>query len=162
MQARVELLSKLPCDSGVVFVHLDDNEQAYFKVVIDEIFGRANFLFTFIWRNVDSPNDNKVPVAANHNSILCFAKNAGNAKLRPMEDHSILDAYPNKDEQGQLYRDRLLKKNGKNSLRSDRPSMFFQVTAPDGTEVYPIHDDGREARWACSPAKVQEYIANDT
>ena len=31
-------------------------------------------MFTFIWRNVDSPNDNKVPVASNHNFILCFAK----------------------------------------------------------------------------------------
>src|SRR5262249_29983365 len=51
---------------------------------------------------------------------------------------------------------------GKNSLRADRPSMFFQVTAPDGTAVYPIHDDGREARWSCSPAKLQEHIANST
>ncbi len=69
-----------------------------------------------------------------------------------------MEAYRGPDENGRMYRDRLLKKNGKNSLRSDRPSMYFAVPGPDGTEVYPIHDDGREARWAMGKTAVFELL----
>jgi adenine-specific DNA-methyltransferase len=55
-----------------------------------------------------------------------------------------------------MSRDRLLKKNGKESLREDRPTMFFEITAPEGTKILPIHDDGREARWTLSPRGVRK------
>jgi len=67
--------------------------------------------------------------------------------------------YRGPDEEGRYYRDRLLKKNGKNSLRTDRPSMWFPVPGPDGKDVYPIHDDGREACWALGKATVFDLLA---
>jgi adenine-specific DNA-methyltransferase len=39
--------------------------------------------------------------------------------------------------------------------------MFFSVIAPDGSEVYPIHDDGREARWAHGKTAVQEMMGRN-
>ena len=162
MRDRLNILYQLLTDDGSIWIILDDNEAHYLKIVGDEIFGRNNFLFTFIWRNVDSPNDNKVPVASNHNFILCFAKDAKLLRLKQKHSPSILEAYPNVDENNKPYRDRLLKKNGKSSLRSDRPSMFFPVTAPDGSQVLPIHDDGREARWACGEDAIQEHRDKDT
>jgi adenine-specific DNA-methyltransferase len=72
----------------------------------------------------------------------------------------VLDAY-RKDETGHLYRDRLLKKNGKNSLREDRPTMYYPLVAPDGSSVYPIHDDGREANWALSQRGVNAAAAEN-
>ena len=53
-------------------------------------------------------------------------------------------------------RDRLLKKNGKNSLRQDRPTMYYPLEAPDGNDVYPVHDDGREANWALGKSGVEQ------
>ena len=47
MKNRLELAKKLLTDDGVIFIHCDDNEQAYLKVLCDEIFGRNNFLMTF-------------------------------------------------------------------------------------------------------------------
>lgn len=44
MQSRLELLRKLLKEDGIIFIQIDDNEQAYLKVLMDEIFGRANFL----------------------------------------------------------------------------------------------------------------------
>lgn len=44
MKPRLKILSNLLSDDGVIFVQIDDNEQAYLKVLMDEIFGRNNFL----------------------------------------------------------------------------------------------------------------------
>ena len=159
---RLELLRTLLSDDGSIWITIDDNEAHYLKVLCDEVFGRGCFVTAFIWKKVDSPNDNKVPITPDHEYLLCFTKTAGLRPFKQRADASILDAYRKPDgESSQPYRDRLLKKNGKNSLRSDRPSMFFPITAPDGTEVSPMHDDGREARWALGKKAVDDLIAKD-
>jgi adenine-specific DNA-methyltransferase len=158
MRDRIEVLHRLLHGAGAFFVQADDNEGHYLKVICDEIFGRKNFIATFLWKKVDSPNDNKVPVTPDHEFIFAYAKSAEHAVLRQQPDSSLLDAYSGPDEQGRYYRDRLLKKNGKNSLRSDRPTMWFPIPDPDGNDVYPIHDDGREARWALGRSAVFELL----
>ncbi len=155
MRDRLEILKRLLRPDGVVCVQADDNEGQYLRVMMDEVFGRQNFIATFIWRKVDSPNDNKVVVTPDHEYIFCFASDASRARLFRKSDSSILDAYRQRDGKGRLYRDRLLKKNGKNSLRQDRPSMFFPLIAPNGAEVLPIHDDGSEACWAMGRAGIE-------
>ena len=155
---RLEILRRLLTDDGAIYINIDDNEGHYLKVVSDEIFGRSNFVTTFIWQKVDSPNDNKVPITPDHDYVLCFAKDKSAVQFKQMGDASVLNAYSNRDEQGRLYRDRLLKKNGKNSLREDRPSMFFPIKSPDGKDVWPIHDDGREACWALGKVAVNRLM----
>lgn len=152
---RLELLRSLLAEDGSIWVSIDDNEAHYLKVVMDEIFGRHNFVASFIWQKVDSPNDNKPAITPDHEFVLCYARNREKARFKKLRDDSLLEAYTGPDEEGRMYRDRLLKKNGKNSLRQDRPTMFFELKAPDGTSVWPIHDDGREARWTLSPAGVK-------
>lgn len=161
MRDRLDRLRALLSEDGILFVQLDDNEGHYGKVLCDEVFGRANFIATFIWRKVDSPNDNKVAVTPDHEFIFAYAKNIGVADLKQQVATDILEAYRGPDEQGRFYRDRLLKKNGKNSLRTDRPSMWFPIVGPDGKDVYPLHDDGREARWALGKASVDRLVATN-
>ena len=158
---RIEAARNLLHEEGVIYVSIDDQEGHYLKVIMDEVFGRKNFVATFIWQKVDSPNDNKPPIAPDHEFVLCYAKNKARARLRKLGDTSVLDAYPNVGEDGRKYRDRLVKKNGKNSLRTDRPTMWFPITAPDGTEVWPMHDDGREARWALGKKGVLKAIKDE-
>lgn len=162
MRTRLELLWKLLCLEGSLWISIDDNEVHYLKVLCDELFGRDRFVASFIWKKVDSPNDNKVAITPDHEYILCYSKTPGAKWFKQMSDTSILEAYraPD-DESDRPYRDRLLKKNGKNSLRSDRPSMYFPILSPDGDEVYPIHDDGREARWAMGKQTVDELVAEN-
>ncbi|MBW4551767.1 MAG: site-specific DNA-methyltransferase [Aphanocapsa sp. GSE-SYN-MK-11-07L] len=160
MRDRLEIIRKLLSEDGSLWITVDDNEAHYLKVLCDEVFGRGSFVTSFIWKKVDSPNDNKVPITPDHEYVLCFAKTSEMVKFKQKIDDSILEAYRKPDsESDRPYRDRLLKKNGKNSLRSDRPSMFFPVISPDGTEVFPIHDDGREACWAIGKKGVEELIA---
>ena len=155
MRDRLEILRELLSTDGVICVQADDDEGQYLKVMMDEVFGRRNFLTTFIWRKVDSPNDNKVFITPNHEYIFCYAADSSRVKLSRKADSSILDGYSQRDEKGRLCRDRLLKKNGKNSMRKDRPSMFFPMIAPDGSEILPIHDDGKKARWAMGKAGAE-------
>jgi len=160
MRDRLEIIRRLMSDDGSLWITIDDNEAHYLKVLCDEIFGRGCFVTAFIWKKVDSPNDNKVPITPDHEYLLCFSKTAGLRPFKQRSDTSILEAYRKPDAESDVpYRDRLLKKNGKNSLRIDRPSMFFPIAAPDGTEVLPLHDDGREARWALGAKAVDELIA---
>ena len=161
MRDRIEILASLLHQTGCFFVQADDNEGHYLKVICDEIFGRKNFIATFLWRKVDSPNDNKVPVTPDHEFIFAYAKSIDHVCLRQRFDNSLLEAYRGPDEDGRYFRDRLLKKNGKNSLRTDRPSMWFPVPGPDGKDIYPVHDDGREARWALGKTAVFDLLAKD-
>jgi adenine-specific DNA-methyltransferase len=155
MRDRLELLKELMSKDGSIWITIDDNEAHYLKVVCDEVFGRGTFVTSFIWRKVDSPNDNKVAVTPDHEYVFCIAKYPSNLVLKQKDDPSILDAYRSPDEHSDRpYRDRLLKKNGKNSLRADRPSMYFGVPGPDGQEVFPIHDDGKDACWALGKTEV--------
>lgn len=159
MRDRLEIFARLLAPDGSIWVHCDDYEGAYLKVLMDEVFGRQSFKFTFVWQSADSPSDNKVPVVADHDFILCYTKQRDAMPFRPFHDPSVLDVYRNRDSSGRLFRDRLLKKNGKNSLRSDRPSMFFEIPGPDSKPVLPIHDDGREACWALGKEEVFARLA---
>ena len=162
MYPRLKLLQKLLADDGVIFISIDDNEVISLKAICNEIFGARNYITNFIWRKVDSPNDNKVSITPDHEYIVTYAKNTSHLFFSQKPAPEIIDAYKQIDENGKRCRDRLLKKNGKNSLRRDRPTMFFPIVAPDGTEVFPVHDNGEEARWAMGKDGVANQIEAGT
>ena len=157
MWPRLVLLRELLSERGSLWMTLDDNEVQHARQMCDELFGEENFVACFVWRKVDSPNDNKVAITPDHDYVICYAREKAAAAFSPMLAPGILDAYSMKDEAGRLYRDRLLKKNGKNSLRRDRPTMYFKLTDPDGNGVYPIHENGEEACWAAGPDAVDRH-----
>ena len=159
MLPRLQLLREFLREDGSIWLTIDDNEGHYLKVLMDEVFGRGNFVATFVWQKVDSPNDNKPAITPDHEFVLGYARDESKTHFKKKRADSLLEAYGQRDDAGRLCRDRLLKKNGKNSLRSDRPSMFFKLQAPDKSEVWPIHDDGREARWSHSPAGIEAVLA---
>ncbi|WP_419617184.1 DNA methyltransferase [Thiolapillus sp.] len=51
MVPRLELLRELLAEDGSIWVSIDDNEGHYLKVIMDEVFGRGNFISSIIWRN---------------------------------------------------------------------------------------------------------------
>jgi adenine-specific DNA-methyltransferase len=160
MYRRLILAKELLADDGVIFVSIDDNELFRLGMLMDRVFGQDNFVAQFIWRKVDSPNDNKVAVTPDHEYLLCYARQAELLQLVQKEAPEIIAAYSQRTEDGRRYRDRLLKKNGANSLRRDRPSMFFPITGPDGVDVLPIHDNGEEACWAKGRDGVAAHVAD--
>ncbi len=158
MYQRLTLAKELLAADGAIFVHIDDNEIASLRLLMNQVFGEKNFIATFIWKKVDSPNDNKVSITPDHEFIVCFVLNSEENQFSQMAAPGIVAAYGSVDEMGRRCRDRLLKKNGKNSLRKDRPTMYFGLTAPDGSEVFPTHDNGEEARWAMGKGGVERCL----
>src|SRR5690606_21044419 len=66
MKNRLMIAKELMRDDGVIFITCDDNEEAYLKVLLDEIFGRDNFVANFIWKHRKS-SQNDIDVSLSHN-----------------------------------------------------------------------------------------------
>ena len=75
MKKRLELAKELLADDGVIFVSIDDNEQAYLKVLMDQIFGEENFISNLIWYKNKSPANLSYFVRSATEYVLVFAKN---------------------------------------------------------------------------------------
>jgi adenine-specific DNA-methyltransferase len=128
MRDRLELIRGLLADQGSLWITIDDNEAHYLKVLCDEVFGRACFVAAFIWKKVDSPNDNKVAITPDHEYVLCFSKVPGAVSFKQRLDRSILEAYRKPDDESEHpYRDRLLKKNGKKQSALGSPVPCFSL-----------------------------------
>jgi adenine-specific DNA-methyltransferase len=73
MYPRLLLAKDLLRDDGVIFISIDDNEQAQLKLLCDEVFGQENWVGTLIWKNVT--DNNPTNIAVEHENIVCFGKN---------------------------------------------------------------------------------------
>lgn len=73
MYPRLLLARDLLKHDGVIFVSIDDNEQANLKIVMDDVFGENNLVGTIIWKNATDNNPTNITIE--HEYIICFAKN---------------------------------------------------------------------------------------
>lgn len=78
MSKRLEIARRLLSDSGVVFISIDDNEQAQLKLLCDEIFGEGNFIANFIWEKTQHFGRQKLNSYKNGDYILCYSKKLWN------------------------------------------------------------------------------------
>lgn len=144
MYPRLRLLHRLLSPTGLIAVSIGDDELTNLGVIMDEIFGSANRLACAPVRSEPSGGKDKTALRTGHEYILFYTK--GDQSLLSREEKSTgkLDL---RDAKGQYRKGRELRKWGANSDRSDRPTMWFPLTAPDGTQVLPIKNDGTEGRW---------------
>lgn len=90
MKDRLKIAKELLKDDGVIFIQCDDNEQAYLKVLMDEIFGRDNFVSCIIWLNKEGGGKSDSKHFRNkHEYILCYAKNKEILEIYPQEVEDI-------------------------------------------------------------------------
>ncbi|MEG1591271.1 site-specific DNA-methyltransferase [Chryseobacterium sp.] len=73
MKNRLEVAKELLSTDGVIFISIDINEQAYLKVLCDEIFTRDNFVGEIIWET--ATDNNPTQISIEHEYVLCYAKN---------------------------------------------------------------------------------------
>jgi len=74
IRERLELLKHLLREDGAIWVSIDDNECHYLKVLMDEVFGRANFVANVVWQKMFSPKSTARHLSDMHDHILLFAK----------------------------------------------------------------------------------------
>lgn len=73
MMPRLQLARDLLSKDGVIFISIDDNEQAYLKQLCDNVFGEDNFVGDVIWNNATDNNPTNLTIE--HEYILCYTKN---------------------------------------------------------------------------------------
>ena len=73
MYPRLKFLREFLREDGSIWISIDDDEQAYLKVICDEIFGRQNFVATVVWQKRTSP-DNRLRLGDAHDYILVYQK----------------------------------------------------------------------------------------
>ena len=130
MRPRLEILWRLLAEEGSLWISIVDDEQAYMKVLCDELFGREHFVSSMIWQKRTSP-DMRAIISDGHEYILLYAKNRESFK-------SVRNRLPLSAEQAATY------KNPDNDPRGDwtsadytaqgyRPNQMYEITTPDAT-----------------------------
>lgn len=162
--SRLLLARNLLTDDGVIFISIDDNEQANLKKICDEVFGDDNELGVIA--NINNPkgrSDDKY-IATAHETLLAYARNSSTVKwygFEPTEE--ITKRYNKSDEKGRKYREIDLRKTGENDLREDRPNLFYYFYFNESTgdffpsreckdiegyiRIFPQREDGKEGNW---------------
>lgn len=147
MKNRLKISNQLLSDSGTIMISCDDNEQAYLKVLMDEVFGKENFVTNFIWRRRKTQANLSKHVAPVHDFMICFAKNKTNLKLNkiPYSKEFIKKTFsnPDNDERG-LYQ------TGPLARPANSSNKEYTLTMPNGREI--------TAKWSCSQDTFNKYI----
>ena len=90
MYPRLWLAKQLLIDDGVIFISIDDNEQANLKLLMDEIYGESNFITDFIWEKTQHFGRQKINYYGNVDHVLSYKRGTGDNK-------EILVEYQKKD-----------------------------------------------------------------
>lgn len=102
MLPRLQLLRDLLAEDGSIWVSIDDNEGHYLKVLMDEVFGRRNFIDTIIWEKADSPRNSARQFSGDHDYILGYSKHEPwkPNRLPRTEAANAIYANPDSDSRG--------------------------------------------------------------
>lgn len=158
---RLKLARDLLSDDGVIFISIDDNEQANLKKVCDEVFGEEKFVAQLIWQKKTGASD-AINIATITENVLVFAKQIDNLHLTQNYDAHDSKRYKYKDkyynERGAFYYDSLDR-----GTLGYHESLDYPITAPDGSCVFPngrisMKNDGW--RWKWSKEKLEWGIKN--
>ena len=166
--SRLLLARNLLTDDGVIFISIDDNEQANLKKICDEVFGASNYIANIaVINNLKGRSDDKY-IATAHESLLIFHK--GNFITNGVALPEEYDQeYKLVDDKGR-YRLQGLRKRGDSAKREDRPNMYypFYYNQKDSTlyldyhegavEVTPHLSDGSDGRWRWGIETARERL----
>ncbi len=159
MYPRLRLAANLLRDDGVIFISIDENEITNLKKVCNEVFGEENYIGSFIWRKKDGGGQAKEYFVIEHEFIVVYCKSQQLVWYDKEEARDIAQ-YNKSDERGN-FKITKLAKWGNTARREDRPSMYFGLIAPDGTEAFPIAPDGNDGRWRVGRERMNELLQNN-
>ncbi len=153
MAKRLKIAKQLLSDKGVIFISIDDNEQAQLKMLCDEILGEANHISTLIWKSKSGGANDSKYIASDSEYILVYCKSEARFELGKDKGGSVTTQYNRHDEKGDYSLDRL----DKQSL-GYQESLDFPIIGPDGYIYCVEHKDANHkvARWRWGKDTVAE------
>ena len=98
MRERMQIIRRLMSNDGSIWITIDDNENHYFKVMMDELFGRQNFITTIIWQKIFTVKNSARHFSDMHDYIVVYAKDASIWQRKLLPRSAKLDnTYTNPD-----------------------------------------------------------------
>lgn len=161
MEKRLKLAKNLLTKEGIIFISINDIEQAQIKMLCNEIFDEKNFLANLIWQNKEGggSSDSKY-FRVKHEYILTYAKNKDNC-LIVGDEISNLDRYKQSDKHVKTRGPFYLQKLGMGTIQYSE-SLDYPITTPDNTKVFPKdNNNGKKACWRWSKKKLTWGLEND-
>ena len=99
--SRLMLARNLLTDDGVIYISIDDGEQANLKEICDEVLGAENFVASFIWKSrQNKDNRNVTGVSIDHEYIICYSKKSGIRALKGADRKTEQYSNPDNDPRG--------------------------------------------------------------
>ena len=148
MLPRLKLARSLLRDDGVIFISIDDGEQAALKKLCDEVFGQSNFIANAIWRSKDNSNNDAKRFSTDHNHKLVYSKTSLWLPNK-LKDESKSGHFknPDNDPKGPYF-------DG-NPLNSPnyRENLIYNLVSPSGNIIKPPKNG-----WRWSQELMKEKI----
>ena len=154
MKARLNIIySLLDDEQGSIWITIDDDEQAYLKVLCDEIFGRGNFVANVIWQKKGSRSNDAKWFSDNHDFIMVYAKDKQKWKINKIaRGEGIPKGYSNPDNDPRgPWTSTIM------SAKSGSASLLYEITVPSGKKVLP--PTGRY--WSCSQETFEKWKSDN-
>ncbi len=153
MYPRLKLARNLLTEDGVIFISIDDAEQANLKKIADEIFGEKNFLAQVIWERAYAPINLKKNFSPSHDYMLVYGRDANVIETNGIARTDSSDSLyknPDNDPRGVWQSDNM-------SVGPAIQANIYPVTTPSGREVEP--PSGRS--WSLSQKAFRERLADN-
>lgn len=153
MYPRLKLARNLLTDDGVIFISIDDAEQSSLKKISDEVFGESNFIAQVIWKKKYGIQNDAKYFSANHDYVLCYARNLEKYNQNLLPRTKDQDArYTNRDNDP-----RGPWKSADLSVGRVTPKDNYTITTPSGRNVQP--PKGRS--WVTSEVNFNKLVADN-
>ena len=167
MRPRLEAGRERLKDTGAIFVSIDDNEAAYLRLLMDEIYGEQNFLAQIVVNLNPKGRQLGKHFATSHEYLLVYAKDAPQTVL-DAAIASIVDEtdFPRVDDSGRRYRHLPLRNTNKKFNPVTARTMHFPIWGDPETgevrtehfagaqQIQPVFGDGTPAVWRWSRPKI--------
>lgn len=154
MVPRLQLLREFLREDGSIWVSIDDREGHYLKVVMDEVFGRENFVANTIWQKKYAPANDAIWLSDTHDHVHLFAKKRVGWRPNPLprtQDQDALYRNEDADPRGPWMSDNYTCAKS----ATERPNLFYAITNPNtGEEIWP----SRTRVWAYEPAAHARHV----
>ncbi len=136
MYPRLLLAKDLLRDDGVIFISIDDNEQAQLKLLSDEVFGQENFVANVLWQKKYAVSNDEDGIGVMHDHILVYQKSESFSRnLLPRTNlQNARYTNPDNDFRGEWASDNYVS----NKSKTERPTLWYSIIHPKtGEEVWP-------------------------
>src|SRR5699024_6936986 len=157
MYPRLVLAKKLLSNKGVIFISIDENEHANLVEISNSIFGESNYIGCISRATGTTTGQDANKLGSSLDYVICFAKSNAFSMVGLPLDSSDLKRFSEVDDKGR-YSILQLRKTGNADRKDERSKMFYPITAPDGTIVYPFGPSCYLSRWRVSKSTFSNLL----